>query len=283
MLSGTDRDLARRIERGHADSGLAAGPDADREYIAGGVAIFQAVDLPSTQALAIGMNGPVTSEELDKLEVFFHTRGSAAIIDLCTLADPSAILFIQQRGYVIREVTNVIARLIDPDEQWPAAPAEIEIRDVDPQGMRDWARIVVRGFMDAEEAPEDQTRMMSRTAPGLHALLALYRGEPCAGAAMVVSGGMATFVGDATLLSARGQGVQRALIDHRLRQAAAMGCDLASASVWPGSISHRNYERAGFQLMYARIMVSLPPTHHAERSSDPGEQRVAPVDTRPAP
>jgi hypothetical protein len=35
-----------------------------------------------------------------------------------------------------------------------------------------------------------------------------------------------------------------------------MGCDLASASVMPGSISHRNYERAGFQMLYARIMVA---------------------------
>lgn len=257
-LSGTNRDLARRIERGHADSGLAAGPDAAREFIGGGVAIFQAVDLPSTQALAIGMNGPVTSEDLDRLEAFFHSRGSAAIIDLCTLADPSVILFIQQRGYVIREITNVLARRIDANEDWPAAAPEIEIREVEEDGMQAWARIVVRGFMEAEEAPEDQTRMMSRTAPGLHALLALYRGEPCGGAAAVVAEGLSTFVGDATLLGARGRGVQRGLIDYRLRQAAALGCDLASASVWPGSISHRNYERAGFQLLYARIMVSLP-------------------------
>jgi hypothetical protein len=42
-------------------------------------------------------------------------------------------------------------------------------------------------------------------------------------------------------------------------------------------------ERAGFHLVYARIMVSLPPTRHAERSSDPSEQRVAPVNTQPTP
>ena len=74
-------------------------PDRRRRanFIAGGVAIFQAVGLPSTQALNIGMKGPVSSEELDQLEAFFHSRGSAAIIDLCTLADPSVLLFIQQR------------------------------------------------------------------------------------------------------------------------------------------------------------------------------------------
>jgi GNAT superfamily N-acetyltransferase len=256
MLSGSDKNLARRIESGHAQSGLAAGPEAAREYIGGGVAIFQAVDLPSTQALAVGMNGPVTSEDLDHLEAFFHSRGSAAIIDVCTLADQSLILLIQQRGYVVREITNVLARRIEPGEAWPPPPAEIEIREVEPEGMRDWARIVVRGFMEAEEAPEDQLQMMSRTAAGLHASLAMLRGAPSGGAAVVVAEGLATLVGDSTLLGARGRGIQRALIHHRLRQAAAMGCDLASASVWPGSVSHRNYEKAGFQLLYARIMVA---------------------------
>jgi GNAT superfamily N-acetyltransferase len=176
------------------------------------------------------------------------------------LADHSLLLLIQQRGYVVREITNVLGRRIDPGEDWPRPPVGIEIQEVDAVGMRDWAGIVVRGFMEADEAPEDQLRMMSRTSPGLHASLALFRGEASGGAAVVVADGLATLVGDSTLLGARGRGIQRALIGHRLRQASAMGCDLASASVWPGSISHRNYERAGFQLLYARIMVSLQGT-----------------------
>lgn len=259
-LSGTDRHLARRIESGHAYSGEAvAGPDAAIESIAGGTAIFRTVDLPSTQALAIGMDGPVSSEELDRLEAFFHSRGSAAIVDLCTLADPSVICMVQQRGYTIREISNVLARRFDGTEDAAAPPTGIEIQDVGPGGMENWARIVMRGFMEAEEPPEDHVRTMSRHSPGLHALLASFAGEPCGGAAFVVADRLATLVGDATLLQARGHGVQLALIRHRLRQAAAMGCDLASASVWPGSVSHRNYERAGFQLLYARIMVSLAP------------------------
>ena len=75
---------------------------------------------------------------------------------------------------------------------------------------------------------------------------------------MVVADGLATLVGDSTLLQARSHGIQLALIHCRLRQAAALGCDLASASVFPGSVSHRNYERAGFQFLYGRIMVALP-------------------------
>jgi hypothetical protein len=56
----------------------------------------------------------------------------------------------------------------------------------------------------------------------------------------------------------RGRGIQVASIKERLRLAAAMGCDMASASVMPGGTSHRNYERAGFQMLYARVMVARP-------------------------
>jgi GNAT superfamily N-acetyltransferase len=84
-----------------------------------------------------------------------------------------------------------------------------------------------------------------------------YRGVPGGAAALGVHVGMATFFGDATLAPARGHGLQLAMIRHRLQQAAALGCDVASATVLPGSTSHRNYERAGFQPVYARIMLSL--------------------------
>ncbi len=36
---------------------------------------------------------------------------------------------------------------------------------------------------------------------------------------------------------------------------ARAGCDLAAATVIPGSASHRNYDRCGFQLVYMRVNV----------------------------
>ena len=63
----------------------------------------------------------------------------------------------------------------------------------------------------------------------------------------------ALFYGDATLPSARRQGWQSAFIRCRLAAAQQQGSDLAMASVLPGSGSNRNYERAGFQLIYMRV------------------------------
>jgi GNAT superfamily N-acetyltransferase len=97
---------------------------------------------------------------------------------------------------------------------------------------------------------------MASPDPRIEAFFGVWESARGAGAAMDVHAGLATFFGDATLVRARGHGLQLALIRHRLRRAAELGCDLATASVVPGSISHRNYERAGFQLVYGRVMVA---------------------------
>ncbi len=265
MFSSTDKALAQRIEAGHALSGRNSArlpseqnPNsiAAVEAMAGGWAVFQGVDLPFTQALAVGMDGPVSPEELDRLEAFFHDRDSPAVIDLCTLAHPSVFSMVQERGYVLREVTNVLVRRLDRDERFCDPPPGIEFSEVKEPERKDWMRLILRGFLDTEEVPEDQVDMLSSTHQGLYQCFALYAGQRLGGAAMEAQNGLVTLFGDATLVAGRGRGLQLAGIHHRLHQAAQLGCDLASASVLPGSISHRNYERAGFQFVYARVMVS---------------------------
>ena len=116
LFSSTDMGLARRIEAGHAHSATASTPGLSIEEIAGGWAIFHQTDSPITQAIGVGMHGVVASAELDGLEAFYHSRGSAAIIDLCTLADASLLGMIQERGYVVREISNVLVRRLDRAE-----------------------------------------------------------------------------------------------------------------------------------------------------------------------
>ena len=118
------------------------------------------------------------------------------------------------------------------------------------------ARLVMQGFSGQDDVPEEQVAMMTSANPWPEAFFGLRNRSRGAAAAMDVHAGLATFFGDATVVRARGQGLQLALIRHRLRRAAELGCDLATASVVPGGISHRNYERAGFQLIYGRVMVA---------------------------
>lgn len=255
-FSSTNLALACRIEASHAYSATASTPDLAVETIGGGWAIFHQADSPVTQAIGVGVNSPVTSADLDRLEAFFHSRGSAAIIDLCTLADPALLEMLRERAYVVREISHVLARSLDPAEDHTDPAPRITIEPMAAHEFRSWMNIVVRGFAGQDEVPEEQVEMLAASNPWPESFFGSWDGTRCGAAAMSIHEGVATLFGDATLVHARGRGLQLALIRHRLRRAALLGCDLATASVVPGSISHRNYERAGFQLLYARVMLS---------------------------
>jgi hypothetical protein len=257
-FSSADMALAHRIEAGHAHSATASTPSASVEAIGGGWAIFHRVDSPVTQAIGVGMSGTLDPADLDRLEAFFHDRGSPAIIDLCVLADPSLLAMIHQRGYLVREISNVLVRRLDPAEEFNDAGPGIEVLPVAAHEFQSWARVVLQGFAERDDVPEEQVAMLAAAEPGIQAFFGLRDTLRVAGAAMGVHAGLVTLFGDASLVHARGHGLQLALIRHRLRRAARLGCDLATASVVPGGISHRNYERAGFQLVYGRVMVSRP-------------------------
>src|ERR1051326_3883232 len=120
VFSSADRALARRIEAGHAFATMSAAGKENAQAVAGGWAVFKATGSPMTQAIGIGTNGAVEAAELDRMEAFFHQRGSPAIIDLSTLADPGVLEMIQLRGYTVKEISHVLARRLDPAEQLPA-------------------------------------------------------------------------------------------------------------------------------------------------------------------
>src|SRR5947208_14363097 len=117
-FSSADLTLARRIEAGHAHSATLFAQQDAIEAVAGGVAVYRGPGSPMTQATNIGMNGPVSPADLDRLEAFFHDRGSPAVIDLCTLADAGLVGMIHERGYTLREISNVMARRVDRGEEF---------------------------------------------------------------------------------------------------------------------------------------------------------------------
>lgn len=258
VFSSADRALAERIERCEADAAftLAKASGVDCEPIAGGAAVFAGVGAPFTHALGIGMSGEVTEAEHDRLERFFRDRGSPVLIDLCPLADTSLIERVQSRGYKLIELNNVLARRVTRADALAMTPAGIAVEMVVPGGLGEWSRVVAAGFSGGVDA-DTLEPLMRDVSMGGDCFLGRADGQAIAGAAMGRHGGVAFFFGDATLPAARARGAQRALIAQRLARAASAGCDLAYACVLPGSQSHRNYERAGFQLVYMRVNVKL--------------------------
>lgn len=261
LLSSADLALAQRIEKGHALSGksfaVAQGESGALVEIAGGLAIFTGVGAPSTQALNLGMNGPVTVADFSRLEEFFHDRNSPLIIDYCPLAHQSLLDLIQGRPHSVREISFVLARRVRAGDEIPPLPPEITVSPVESSDMAEWATLILRGFTEQEDVPPDQLAVMMASPPSLLKFFGESKGQRLSASAMELVDRLTTFFGDATAVRGRRQGLQFALIQHRLRAAALLGSDLASATVMPGGTSHRNYIRAGFELVYPRVMFSI--------------------------
>jgi GNAT superfamily N-acetyltransferase len=242
--------LARRLEAADAAvNARFAVREEDVLAVAGGAAVFCGVNSPLTQAIALGMEGPVTPDEVDKMEEFFRCRESAAAIDLCPHADSSFIDALANRGYRISEFTNKLVRPVASIEASAGPPVRITKDDAV------WSRTLARGFFERDEVSALELRIFEMMFRSSTALISEIDEQPAGGGAFAVQDGIALFFSDATLPAARGKGVQPALIQARLALAAEQECDLAMASTIPGSLSQRNYERLGFQVVYTRVML----------------------------
>ena len=233
-----DTALARRIEQGEALNAASCGESIE---VAGGFAAFCGVGSPLTHALGLGLNGPVSAVDFDRMEEFYRSRGSGIGVELCPHADWSLLELLGRRGYIIAECNNVLGGPVagSPDPRMRIAD------DVDV-----WSKTMLEGFFARAEFSEMERDVARRLFHLENAApwIAQADGSPAAAAAMNIRGGLALLFADSTLPKYRGRGLHLALIRARLKHAAELGCDLATAATAPGSTSQRNYERAGFQV-----------------------------------
>lgn len=87
------------------------------------------------------------------------------------------------------------------------------------------------------------------TLPGGRRYIAEIDGLPVAMASFPILGGVGYFGTAGVLPEWRGRGIQRALIDHRIADAPSLACDLIIGGGALFSTTHRNFERAGMQLV----------------------------------
>lgn len=248
-------DLARRVEA--AEGAIARGcaerqPGSPILEAGGGIAVFQGADSPLTQAVGLGLNGPVREADFAAIEEFFRSRGARVTIDLCPLADSGLLALLAEGGYHATEFNNVLVR--------PLAGLEItmtpRVRRATAGEGDLWSHTVGHGFFEQAELTDEEMEVGRAifSMPGaLCSLTASDSGESAGGGAMAVCNGLAMLFADSTVARFRRQGLHRELIAARLYEAAALGCDLAAATTLPGSGSQRNYERMGFRVAYTRI------------------------------
>jgi GNAT superfamily N-acetyltransferase len=263
-----DHALARRLEAAYARDGEASAeaerrirPDrgATYERMAGGSLIFCGVGSFMTHALGIGLNGPVSDEELDRMEAFYFGRGADVELDLCPFADPTLPARLFERGYRPDHFEQALVRELSIEEASQRIPRVEGVRIVEatPDLEESYCELLTRAFDlpgEYRRALDDAGRI-AFASPDVSIYAGLAGDRLVAAGAMRIAEGVAGLFGAATLPEFRGRGLQRALLEIRLREAAQEGCELASVSSAVGSTSERNIERAGFHPAYTRTVL----------------------------
>jgi hypothetical protein len=256
-------ELSRRLEFAEAqvavegaNTMMASNPETSVavERVAGGYAVYCGANSPITQAVGLGLNGPVSAEEFDRLEEFYFSRNEPVRAETSPLADASLFALYRERGYGVTEFSNVMVRPIDSAERWQE-PDGIEIWKASRQEMELWTLTVAQGFAENYPVTEEIIRIMKvfGLSRGMECYLASIDGKVAGGATLSLRGKIAGLFGASTLPDFRKRGVQTALLRARLRRAAEVRCEIAMSLAQPGSHSQRNISRLGFRTLYTRV------------------------------
>jgi GNAT superfamily N-acetyltransferase len=271
-----DLALARRLERAEAMSSSCFVEARARLFpssgacwieVAGAYAMFDGPGSPITQTFGLGMFEPPIAGDLDRLEAFFHERGAETHHEVSPLADPAVVPLLNERGYQPFEFTSVMYRSIADQAGLKASTTSTTDSDViqalrpavrllgdDDRDHELYARVAAEGWRDLGYADFmlEIGRVSANTA-GLHLFVAEIDGTAVAAGAVHLRDGVAHLAGASTIPEGRRRGAQLALLEQRLRFAAANGCDIALMGASPGSGSQRNAERHGFRIAYTRV------------------------------
>src|SRR3954454_23561356 len=272
-----DIELAARIERAEVQLIALLGAATRRRTrslhgfaipIAGGLASFAEHGSPYNKVVGLGFGGVPSTRALDEIEHAFAACGAPTQIELAHLADPEIGELITGRGYQLESFENVLGCAIEPGLD-RTTPARIEGRRSGDEELDAWIDVVVdaavhpdtQGVPWHEEFPREIVEKAERdaAAAGLARYAALHDGGLGGGASLRVEQGIAQLAGAGTAPGHRRRGIQSALLAHRLADAASAGCDVAVITTQPGSRSHQNAQRQGFDLLYTRAVLVKHP------------------------
>jgi GNAT superfamily N-acetyltransferase len=232
---------------------------AAAEEICGTSVVFAGIGSPVGRTIGLGLNGPVSAADLERVEQFYCSRHATAQVDVCPLTDLGLLEMLKTRRYVMAELNNVLYLRLSRKKRTTKLSSEIVIHPVR-RGQSDvFADIVARSFFPQGNQPREFHQWITPMFEfsGVVTFLAFLQGKPIASAAGLVIPEYNIFAlfGDATLTEFRGRGLQRALIAARLAKAADAGIDVAVVVTQGGSTSQRNYERAGFRTAYSKATL----------------------------
>lgn len=255
-----DADQVRRITRVWSlDAAVFAETLADLDpswgsetfELGGGRVVLCGRGLYVNRALAVGHDVPLTDAEWERLEQRSAAVGVPAAIEITQATLPAVRAAAWTRGYVLDSEVSALARSTDLSDVPPPEPG-FEVVPANRGLLPTWQETAACGWGHETAQDRRASDVFARVAAivdGERFTLVRHAGSgrPLGCASLTIREGVATLGGMSTLPDARGQGVQTTLIRHRLRIAAASGCDLATSSAAPRGVSERNLLRHGFE------------------------------------
>jgi ribosomal protein S18 acetylase RimI-like enzyme len=262
-----DKALARRLEAceempqvlyARAFQKLRPEVGAAEEEICGGHMIFAGPGSPIGRATALGLDGPFTPADLNRVEEFYDAHGAPSQVDLCPLHDAEVFEMFKQRGYAIAELNNVLYRRLEAQEEFPPAPEGCEIRRGREEEAQELGAIVESAFFP-EGAPQAYKDLLTPLyqMQGALTFAASVGGKrvACAAGLLIPQHRVFALCGAGTAAEFRGRGLQTALLRARMRAAADAGSEYAVVVTQGGSASQRNCQRLGFRVAYSKVTV----------------------------
>ena len=269
-----DATTAARIERAEADliagasraTGSRFGAVSFQLPLRGGYATFAGPDSPYNKVVGVGFDGVPDESELAEVERRYAQHAAPVSFEVSTLADRALLAVLHRRGYQLISFEDVlVCDLSRPTLRPPAGVTILRENDAGSDGTRTWLDVVVEAALTPDTEGLAQHEEFSRTVleqaelagldAGVRRYLATVDGTPAGGAGIRFVDGIAQLAGAGTVPAFRRRGVQTALVAARLDDARAAGCDLAVVTTQPGSPSHANTQRSGFEIGYTRAVL----------------------------
>jgi GNAT superfamily N-acetyltransferase len=218
----------------------------------GTLAMFSGVGSPLTQTFGLGLASTMSGADLEAIETFFESRGSAVIHEVSPLAGVELFATLAERGYRPVELSSVMFRPVAVRREAITVNPRIRVRAVTPAEVALYASVSARGWSESTEVQAFVEGFARISVDYATCIVAEIDGVAVATAALFTWHGVGLLAGASTVPEGRRQGAQSALLAWRLQRLAADGCDLAMMCAAPGSASQRNAERNGFRIAYTR-------------------------------
>jgi len=158
---------------------------------------------------------------------------------------------IARLGFIGDYQEYIWGRKIATNESFPDAE-DPRVRLANPDDRDTFARVLNVGYEVAEDSVRGKIFASTIGLPGWYHYLVDYDGEPGSASVLYVTEGVAQLFVATTIPAFRGRGGQRSLIQRRLADGQAAGCDLATSQTVIDNASPRNMSRQGFEQLHLR-------------------------------